>query len=189
MLRLGVGERGVTEILAVAEHTASFCAAAEGLRLPADVPEPTTQSGPYAVRPADPAKLEGEAAEAMAEIATWAAEMLGIPHVPLIWRVLARQPRFMVNTWRKDRLVMSAGKLDEKAKACIAFAVAAFKQSPYMVAYTTALLRRGLAMEDEALVELVASVMHYVSFNTISHGMLLEPTFSEMRAADFAEGL
>ena len=189
MLRLGVGEKGVTEILAVAEHTASLCAAAEGLRLPADVPEPVTQSGPYAVRPADPSELDAESSKVMSEIATWAAEMLGIPHVPLIWRVLARQPRFMANTWRKDRLVMSAGKLDETAKACITFAVAAFKQSPYMVAYTTALLRRALAMEDEAIVELVASVMHYVSFNTISHGMLLEPTFSEMRAADFAEGL
>ena len=188
MLRLGVGERGVTEILAVAEHTASLCSAAEGLRLPVDLPEPSEQSGPFAVMPADPAKLDGEAAQAMAEVGTWATEKLGITHVPLIWRVLARQPRFMASTWRKDRLVMSRGNLDEQAKACIAFAVAAFKQSPYMVAYTTALLRRALATEDEALVELVASVMHYVSFNTISHGMLLEPSFSEMRAADFAEG-
>ncbi len=54
-----------------------------------------------------------------------------------------------------------------------------------MIAYTTAQLRKLLALEDEAVVELVASVMHHVSFNTISHGMLLEPARTEMRAADF----
>jgi len=188
VLRLGVGERGVTEIMAVAEHIASLCAAAEGLRLPVDIPEPLEQSSPYSVRPADPADLAGEAADAMAEIATWAAEALALAHVPLIWRVLARHPRLMASTWRKDRLVMSAGRFDAKAKACIAFAVATFKQSPYMIAYTTGLLRRSLVMEDQELVELVASIMHYVSFNTISHAMMLEPAFSEMRATDFTEG-
>jgi hypothetical protein len=54
-----------------------------------------------------------------------------------------------------------------------------------MVAYTTAQLRRSLELDDQAIVELVASVMHYVSFNTISHAMLLEPARTEMRAVDF----
>lgn len=54
-----------------------------------------------------------------------------------------------------------------------------------MIAYTSARLRTSLALEDEAIVELVASVMHYVSFNTISHGMLLAAPRTEMRAADF----
>lgn len=30
--------------------------------------------------------------------------------------------------------------------------------------------------------------MHYISFNTISHAMLLEPRQSEMQAAQFVEG-
>jgi alkylhydroperoxidase/carboxymuconolactone decarboxylase family protein YurZ len=149
----------VSEIMAVAEHTASLCAGAEALNLPVDLPEPIEQSWPLAVRPVDPA--------------------------PLIWRVLARMPRIMLTTWRKDRLVMSSGRLDAEAKACIAFAIACVKQSPYMVAYTTAHLRRSLDLDDQAMVELVASVMHYVSFNTISHAMLLEPARTEMRAVDF----
>lgn len=175
----------MSEIIAVAEHIASLCAAAEGLALPVDLPEPAEPSGTYAVRPADPAELEGEAAAAMAEIAKWAQTDLGVGHAPLIWRELARLPRMMINTWRKDRLVMSSGRLDADAKACIAFAVACFKQSPYMIAYTTAQLRKSLELDDEAIVELVASVMHYVSFNNISHAMLLEPAMTEMRAADF----
>ncbi len=187
MLRLGVGERGVSEIMAAAEHIASLCTAAEALRLPVDLPEPAEPSGPYAVRPADPAEVEGEAAGAMAEIAKWAQSGLGVGHVPLIWRVLARLPHMMINTWRKDRLVMSSGRLDDQAKACIAFAVACFKQSPYMIAYTTAQLRKELNLDDEAIVELVASVMHYVSFNNISHAMLLEPAVTDMRSVDFAQ--
>jgi alkylhydroperoxidase/carboxymuconolactone decarboxylase family protein YurZ len=186
VLRLGVGERGVNEIMAVAEHVASLCAAAEGLRLPIDIPESAAPSAPFAVRPVDPAALAGEAAAAMAEVASWAPASLGISHVPLIWRVLARLPWMMLNTWRKDRLVMSGGRIDEDAKVCIAFAVACFKQSPYLIAYTTAQLRRSLGLDDEAVVELVASVMHYISFNTISHAMLLEPAHTDMRAVDFA---
>ncbi len=183
MLRLGVGERGVSEIIAVAEHVASLSTAAEGLRLPADL----SGSAPSrnAVQPVDTAALDGDAAAVMAEIAAWAEANLGVRHVPLIWRELARLPRMMINTWRKDRLVMSSGRLDAQAKACIAFAVACFKQSPYMISYTTAQLRKALQLDDEAIVELVASVMHYVSFNTISHAMLLEPAQTEMRAADF----
>jgi hypothetical protein len=30
--------------------------------------------------------------------------------------------------------------------------------------------------------------MHYVSFNTIAHGMLLDPPFTEVRAEDFQPG-
>lgn len=185
MLRLGVGERGVSEIMAVAEHVASLCTAAEALKLPVDLPDPAESSWPFAVRPVEPTELEGDAAAAIDGIANWAESGLGVGHVPLIWRVLARLPRMMVTTWRKDRLVMSGGRLDAESKACIAFAVACFKQSPYMVAYTTAQLRRSLELDDEAIVELVASVMHYVSFNNISHAMLLEPARTEMRAADF----
>jgi len=31
-------------------------------------------------------------------------------------------------------------------------------------------------------------VMHYVSFNTIAHGMMLEPPFVDLRASDFQPG-
>jgi hypothetical protein len=171
--------------MAVAEHTASLCAAAEGFRLPIDLRDGGVNMAPDAIQPADPERLVGEAAETIAEIATWARANLQITHAPLIWRVLARLPRMMVNTWRKDRLVMSSGRIDADAKMCIAFAVACFKQSAYMIEYTTAQLKKSLELDDDALVELVASVMHYVSFNAISHGMLLEPSMTEMRAADF----
>lgn len=132
--------------MAVAEHVASLCAAAEALRLPADIPDPAEPTARNAVRPVVPAELEGEARGAMDEIAISAHESLGVDHVPLIWRSLALLPRMFVNSWRKERLVMSAGRLDERTKACIAFAVAAVRQSPYMIAYTTARLRKSLEL-------------------------------------------
>ncbi len=38
------------------------------------------------------------------------------------------------------------------------------------------------------MVELGPAVMHYVSFNTIAHGMLLDPPFTDMRTNDFQTG-
>lgn len=175
VLRLGVGERGVTEIMAVSEHVASLCAGASALQLEPDVPERRSQArvvGP----PAGPL---------LEEIAGWARAHLGLDRAPDFWVRLSPQPRFLETTWRKDRLVMGAGRLDEPAKLCLGFAVAAFRQSPYWIAYFTELLRRCAGLDEPALVELTASVMHYVSFNTIAHGMMLHPRFGEMTAADF----
>jgi hypothetical protein len=178
VLRLGVGERGVTEIMAISEHVGSLCAGAVALRLEPHFPE---RPGP-----APATALPKAAAECLDEIAAWAREAVGLDRVPDFWRPLAHQPRFLRATWDKDRLVMGAGRLDERAKLCIAFAVAASRQSPYWIASYTELLRRRAGIDEAALVELTASVMHYVSFNTIAHGMMLGPRHEEMTAAEFA---
>ena len=178
VLRLGVGERGVTEIMAISEHVGALCAGAAALRLEPDIPE---RPGPAAARIAPPKA----AAECLDEIASWARGELGLDCAPDFWRMLAHQPRFLRATWDKDRLVLGAGRLDERAKLCIAFAVAAARQCPYWIACYTEVLRRRAAIDDAALVELTASVMHYVSFNTIAHGMMLGPRHEEMTAAAF----
>ena len=159
VLRLGIGERGVTEIMAISEHVSSLCVGAAALQLAPDVPE-LRGAAPAVVK--EP--LPRAAAECLDEIAVWSREHLGLDRVPDFWRRLAHQPKFLQATWAKDRLVLGAGRLDEPAKLCIAFAVAAFRQSGYWIAYLTELLRRA-ACDDPALVELTASAMHYVSFN------------------------
>jgi hypothetical protein len=182
VLRLGIGERGVTEIMAISEHVSSLCAGAAALQLTPDVPE---RQGPAPAAAEQPPRA---AAECLDEVADWSREQLGLDRAPDFWRALAHQPRFLQATWAKDRLVLSPGRLDEAAKLCIAFAVAAFRQSPYWIAYLTELLRRRPAWDEAALVELTASVMHYVSFNTVAHGMMLSPRHEEMTAADFEAG-
>ena len=187
MLRLGISEQGLTEILAVAEHITSLAALAEGFRLRPDVPTPPTGPATELVAPVDEAE-PGPAAATLDEIRAWARSSLGIEHVPVVWRVLARQPRFVASTWAKNGLVLGPGELDEATKACAAFAVAMNARSPYLTAYLHPWARRVAGLDDAGLVELGAAVMHYVSFNTIAHGMLLQPPFTDVRAEDFRPG-
>jgi hypothetical protein len=180
-MRLGAGERGVTEAMAVAEHVASLTAGAAGLRLAADIPE----RGAGRAESADPGPLQGASAETLGLIQAWAAEALGIDRVPDFWLALAHQPRLLSATWEKHRLVMSAGRLSGPTKICVGLAVATFRQSDYWIAYLSHLARRSGALDEKSLVELVGCVMHYVAFNTVAHGMRLEPPYHEMRASDF----
>lgn len=187
MLRLGVTERGLTEVMAVAEHVASMAALAEGFRLQPDVPRATDGPPTELVPPLDETE-PGLAAETLDAIRVWATAALCVQHVPAVWRVLARQPRFLSATWAKDRLVLGRGELDEGTKACAAMAVAMNLRSPYCVAYFNPLVRRSMELNDAGMVELGAAVMHYVSFNTVAHGMMLEPPFVDVRARDFQPG-
>ncbi|GAC1325785.1 MAG: hypothetical protein NVSMB2_24520 [Chloroflexota bacterium] len=187
MLRLGVSEQGLTEILAVAEHVNSMIALAEGFRLRPDVPHVTEGPATELVPPIEEAPA-GLAADTLDDVRAWAKATLGIEHVPAFWRVLARHPRFLASTWAKNRLVMSAADVDEPTKACAAFAVAMNARSAYFTSYLNPWVRRVVGLDDDGLVELGAAVMHYVAFNTVAHGMMLEPPFSDMRAEDFRPG-
>jgi hypothetical protein len=164
--------------MAVSEHVGSLCAGATALQLASDVPERLGPPRPHEEPPAT-------AREQLDEIAAWSSERLGLDRVPDFWRLLAHQPHFLQATWAKDRLVLGPGRLDENAKLCIAFAVAAFWGSQYWIAYITELLRRSAKTNTATRVELAASVMHYVSFNTVAHAMMLRARHEEMTAAEF----
>ena len=185
MLRLTGTDRAVAEIAAVAEHIASLTAAASALGLAPDVP-PGAGAGAPLVALLDEQSAP-DAAAVLAEIRQWSAPALGVDHAPAFWRALAHHPRLLEATWRKDRLILSAGALDEFTTLCAALAVAQFRQSPYWVPYLTQMLRhRGV--NDRELVEIAGAVMHYVSFNTIAHGMRLESPVSGITAADVVPG-
>jgi hypothetical protein len=185
VVRLTGSERAVAEVAAVAEHVASLTAASAAFQLSADVPDDGA-GNPTAIVSLLDEQSAPEAAPTLAEIRAWSREALGVDRAPAIWRALAHQPRLLEATWRKDRLVLGAGVLDELVKGCAALAVAHFRQSPYWIAYLTHVLRRRHALDDRALVELAGAVMHYVSFNTIAHGMRLDAPFSDMTADDVA---
>ncbi len=188
MLRLTGTDRAVAEVAAIAEHVASLTAAAAAFQLRPDVPaESGGGAGPCLVPLLDE-ESAGDAASTLAEIRRWARQALGIDRAPALWRALAHQPRLLDATWRKDRLVFTAGTLDELVKGCAALAVAQFRQSPYCIAYLTQVLRTQCGVEDRGVVELAGAVMHYVSFNTIAHGMRLDPPMADMKSADVASG-
>lgn len=45
-----------------------------------------------------------------------------------------------------------------------------------------------MRLDDDTMMELGAAVVHYLSFNTIAHGMMLDPPFEAMSAGDFELG-
>jgi hypothetical protein len=108
--------------------------------------------------------------------------------VPNIWRALAHHPRLLQAVWHKNRLILGAGALDEFVKGCAALAVAQFRQNPYWIAYQTQFLRHSCGLDDRALVEATAMMMHSLAFNTIAHGMRLDAPNDNLSAADFAPG-
>lgn len=180
--------RAVAEAAAVAEHIASLSAAAAAFRLSADVPSRRGQDGAESTVPLLDEAGAGEASATLREIRDWAGHALGIAHAPAIWRALAQDPQLLETTWRKDRVVLGAGVLDELVKGCAALAVAELRQSDYWIAYLSQYLRTRCGADDRLLVEVAGSAMHYVAFNTIAHAMRLEAPFADMEAADVAPG-
>ena len=188
MLRLTGTDRAVAEIAALAEHVASLTSAAAAFQLRPDVPTAVTEGAAGSLVPLLDERSAPDAVPILEEIREWSRGTLGMDGVPAIWRALAHQPRLLDATWRKDRLILGAGTLDDLVKGCVALAVAQFRQSAYWIAYFTQLLRKRSGLDDRALVEVAGAVMHYVSFNTIAHGMRLEPPVAEITAADVVPG-
>jgi hypothetical protein len=186
VLRLTGTGRGVAEVAAVAEHVASLTSTAAAFDLRPDVPR-TAPDGVATVPLLDETSAP-DAAATLAEIRGWAKDALSIDHIPAVWRALAHLPRLLESTWRKDRLVLGAGTLDELVKGCAALAVAQLRQSQYWITYLTHFLRTRCGLTDRGVVEVAGAVMHYVSFNTIAHGMRLDPPMADMTAADVAPG-
>jgi hypothetical protein len=187
VLRLTGTERAVAEVAAIAEHVASLTAASAAFQLQPDVPvEWGGSTG--ALVPLLDERSAPNAASTLGEIREWSRASLDVDRVPAVWRALAHQPRLLHATWRKDRVVMDAGTLEPLVKGCVALAVAQFRQSTYWIPYFTQFLRKACGLDDSGVVEVAGAVMHYVSFNTIAHGMRLEPPVAEITAADVAPG-
>ena len=184
MLRLGVRERGITEILGVAEHVVSVSASAAGLRLSPD--DSIARGGPASLvtlptAPSDAARPTWD------EIAAWSVTALGVAQVPAFWRALASRPRLLAAIWAKHQLVLSAGEIAADAKLAIALAVAMNERSDYWTGYIAAAGRTSGAFDDDVIVEIAAATLHYNSFNTISHGMMLDAPHRDLLASDFAD--
>lgn len=187
VLRLGIHERGITEIMAVAEHVVSVSAAAAGLRLRPDVPGvPAGDAATELV--AVPATPPAGAEATWDEIAAWSREALGIDRVPAFWRALARRPRALAAIWSKHRLVLGAGELAADAKLAVALAVAMNAHSEYWTGYLAQAGRHAGSFDDDLVLEVAVATLHYTSFNTIAHGMMLEAPYRDLVASDLQSG-
>ena len=166
-MRLGVDEIGVTELVAVTEHTRAMSTTAAALLL-----DRLDDEGGLV------AALAGEAGDEqvsalLAEVRAVVPPAMGRRDVPALWRILARNPHYLRSTWRKEQVVMRDGVLTARDKRRTALGVAMSVRGRYMIEYHAAILRQAGDGETE-LLEILGVVDHYTTLNTLSEGMQIE---------------
>jgi alkylhydroperoxidase family enzyme len=171
-MRLGLDERGVTELMAAVDHASGLTKLAAGLRL-----EPESLAGGAGagglLRPVGDDEAAGRVAALFGEIRAWAAEHLGLDRVPALWRALGHHPVYLEAVWRRELALMDAGAVSRVQKLCVGFALAANNSASYMVDYyALALRRRGL--DEHGLLEVLAVVDYFNNLNTLADGMAIE---------------
>ena len=166
-MRLGVDEAGVTELMGVTEHARALATTAAALLL-----ESLDGAGAL-IPPLDPADAEGPVRSLLDEVATWAETALGRREVPVIWKILARNPHYLEATWRKDVALMGPGRLPAHDKRRTALGVTMAVRGRYMIEYATAIVRHA-GDTDRDLLEILGVVDHYTTLNTLSEGMQIE---------------
>jgi len=166
-MRLGVDEVGVTELMGVTEHTRALGTTAAALLLES-LDDERALVAPLAAGAASP-----EVGAILEEIAAWSASALGRPTIPVLWRVLARNPHYLESTWRKELAVMAEGALTMRDKRRVALGVAMALRARYLIEYSTAILRRA-GDEDRDILEVLGVVDHYTTLNTLSEGMQID---------------
>jgi len=166
-MRLGVNELGVTELMGVTEHTRAMATTAAALLLE------SLDAAPALVSPLDSERASAEARAILGEISAWSASALGSASVPVLWRILARNPHYLEATWRKDMAVMGDSALGTRDKRRVALGVAMSLRARYMIEYNAAILRRA-GDGDLEILEVLGVVDHYTTLNTLSEGMQIE---------------
>jgi alkylhydroperoxidase/carboxymuconolactone decarboxylase family protein YurZ len=166
-MRLGVDEVGVTELAGVAEHARSMSTTAAALLLE------SLQDTNGLVVPLAPGAGDPAVERLLVEISEWAAKALGQSDVPMIWRMLARNPHHLEATWRKEMAVMAERALAAHDKRRVALGVSMAVRVRYMTAYQAAILR-GAGDSDRDILEVLGVVDHYTSLNTMSEAMQIE---------------
>jgi hypothetical protein len=171
VMRLGLDEGGVTELMAATDHARGLAKLAAGLRLEPDIAGPPAHPGLL------PPVGDGDAGERLAglfaEIRAWAKAELGIDRVPALWRAVAHHPVYTDALWKREQALMAEGALTRFHKRCIGFAVAVNAVSPYMIDWYAAALRH-LGLDAHGFVEALAVVDYFNNLNTLADGMDIE---------------
>lgn len=172
MVRLGKGERAVTELMAVVDLVSGLCKAAFGAGLFAPEAEGAAPPG-MIVGPVEEKSAQGKVAAVFEEIRGREAVRLGRTGVPLFWRAVARRPLYLEAAWNRSKVLLAEGEVGRKDKEILGFAVAANAGSHYFAHEHATALRR-LGMDDAALVEILAVVDYFDGLNRLSEGMDIE---------------
>ncbi len=172
-MRLGLDERGVTELMAAVDHTSGLTKLAAGLRLEPEMLEAPAPPGRGLLRPVSEETAQGRVGAIFMEIRAWAQAEFGIDRVPALWLALGHHPIYLEAVWRRERALMGEGAMTRLQKRSVGFALAANNVSPYMIEYYAAALRR-LGLDERGFLEVLAVVDYFNNLNTLADGMAIE---------------
>ncbi len=163
-MRLGVDERGVTELVGVAEMVSGLNKVAFGLML--DDGEGAEPLLPY---PADE-DLAEPARAALVEIAEVESRRLGRDGIPGIWRQLARNRHYVVAAWEKYHVLFDGPGIDPTDKLAVGLGVSVTNGCRYFIRYYHDALKHA-GWNHGRVLEIFGVVDFYNSFNTLANGM------------------
>ena len=179
-MRMGKGERAVTELISIVDLVSGLSKAALGAGLYAPEAEGVTPPG-MILGLVEEGSAKGRVAKVFGEIREREAGRLGRESVPLFWRAVAHRPLYLEAAWNRSKILLTEGEISLKEKEILGYPVAANVGSHYFgFEHATALRRLG--MDDPALVEVLAVVDYFEGLNRVSEGMDIESDIAPYRA-------
>ncbi|MFQ5915250.1 MAG: carboxymuconolactone decarboxylase family protein [Nitrospinota bacterium] len=171
-MRMGRGERAITELMSIVELVSGMCKAAFGAGLYS--PEVEGKAPPGLILGlVEEGVARGKVKEIYGEIREREAGRLGHRSVPLFWRAVAHAPLYLEAVWNRSKVLLAEGEISLKDKETLGLAVAANTGCHYFAHEHAAALRR-LGVDDAALVRVLAVVDYFDGLNKLSEGMDIE---------------
>jgi len=159
-MRSGVDERGVTELMAVIEHTYALARLHDALLVGLAPP------------PADDA-LDADVRAVLAEVRACEAAEPDASWAPRLWEALALNPPILRAIWNKHRVVMAAGTLTPRQKRVAALGTAMHAAARVLQEPLTRLLEReGVGARER--VEIAGVIYYFNCLNKLTDGMQVE---------------
>ncbi len=167
-MRMGIDEKGITELIGLVDHVSGMNKVAHGLLLEDDG-GPGAPLLPYPEND----EIEPPARELLVDVEAVESARLGRPGVPGYWLSLARNRHYFESTWKKHKLLLDGGVLELEAKAAVGLGVSATNGCKYFIRYFHAALVNA-GWDSGRILEIFGVVDHYNSFNTLATGMQIE---------------
>lgn len=169
-MRAGVSEVGVTEIVAVIEHTVATARTMKALLVMEDCDERATDRPATLVPLYSPADADARTAGIYKEIRLHEEASMGVSRVPHHWRAIGSNYAYLQATWIKHKTVMAPGEINEVDKLAVSLGASMTVGSEYLIRRLAHALRRH-GYSDADVLELAAVTDHYNSFNIITDAM------------------
>ncbi len=166
-MRLGVDERGVTELVGITELVSGLNKVAFGMML-----EDSDGAEPLLPYPADE-DLAEPARAVLEEIAEVEGRRLGRDGIPSIWRLLARNRHYVVAAWEKYHVLFDGPGIDPTSKLAVGLGVSVTNGCRYFIRYYHDALKHA-GWDDGRVLEIFGVVDFYNSFNTLATGMQID---------------